>query len=205
MELKDKLLKLRKDNHLSQQQIADRLNVSRQSISKWELGDSQPDIHNIIMISEIFGVSTDYLLKDEIEENHKNKRQVSTFLGVSTLIVLLGAIVGYMLWNYYFNSISLLCGITIQIIGCALFEYFALKENDMAAQKIFLSINIWLLFLLPIKYFSEYTRTYSFIETLLWRTNIGGNLMGTMFITYFPFVLSLLLSFVIFLLIRKIF
>lgn len=41
MELKDKLLNLRKENHLSQQQLADQLNVSRQSISKWELGVSQ--------------------------------------------------------------------------------------------------------------------------------------------------------------------
>lgn len=71
MELKDKLLMLRKEKSLSQQQLADQLNVSRQSISKWELGESQPDISNIVLLSEIFHVSTDYLLKDEYEEETK--------------------------------------------------------------------------------------------------------------------------------------
>lgn len=205
MELKDKLLKLRKDNHLSQQQIADQLNVSRQSISKWELGESQPDMHNIIMISEIFHVTTDYLLKDSEEQSHETKQQAPIFLVVGTLIVLLGAIVGFMLWRYYDNSVSLLCGLSLQIIGCALFEYFALKEHDENSQKNFFCINIWLLSWLPIKYFTEYTVTYSYIETFLWRTGIGKDIIGVLFITYFPFVLSLLLSLILFLLIKKFF
>lgn len=126
MELKDKLLKLRKDDHLSQQQIADQLNVSRQSISKWELGESYPDIHNIIMISDIFHVSIDYLLKDYEYQSQKMNKQSSIFLVVGTLIVLLGVVVGLMLWRYDNSSLSLLYGLSIQIIGCALFEYFAL-------------------------------------------------------------------------------
>ena len=62
MNLSEKLLKLRKQSGLSQQELADQLNVSRQSVSKWELNESVPDISNILALSEIYHVSTDYLL-----------------------------------------------------------------------------------------------------------------------------------------------
>lgn len=68
MILAEKIMKLRKQNGLSQEELAVQLNVSRQSVSKWESGTSVPDLNKIIKLSEIFGVSTDYLLKDEIED-----------------------------------------------------------------------------------------------------------------------------------------
>ncbi|MCI9336494.1 MAG: helix-turn-helix transcriptional regulator [Lachnospiraceae bacterium] len=58
---------LRKKNGWSQEELAEKLNISRQSVSKWESGASIPDIDKIIAMSGIFGVSTDYLLKDELE------------------------------------------------------------------------------------------------------------------------------------------
>ena len=64
MKLNEKLLQLRKERGLSQQQLAEQLDVSRQSVSKWELNESIPDIQNIVAMSELFHVSTDYLLKD---------------------------------------------------------------------------------------------------------------------------------------------
>ncbi len=67
MILAEKIIKLRKQNGWSQEELAARLNVSRQSVSKWESAASIPDLNKIIRLSEIFGVSTDYLLKDEIE------------------------------------------------------------------------------------------------------------------------------------------
>jgi transcriptional regulator with XRE-family HTH domain len=66
--LADKILNLRKKSGLSQEELAEKLNVSRQSISKWESAASIPDINKILELSAIFGVSTDYLLKDDIEE-----------------------------------------------------------------------------------------------------------------------------------------
>lgn len=63
----EKLQKLRKDNGLSQEQLADKIEVSRQALSKWELGVATPDTENVLHISRIFGVSTDYLLYDEYE------------------------------------------------------------------------------------------------------------------------------------------
>lgn len=64
----DKLIALRKKAGWSQEELAAKLNVSRQSVSKWEGAQSIPDIERIILISRLFGVSTDYLLKDELGE-----------------------------------------------------------------------------------------------------------------------------------------
>ena len=67
MILADKIIDLRKKNGWSQEELAEKLDVSRQSVSKWESAQSVPDMGRIVRLSEIFGVSTDYLLKDEIE------------------------------------------------------------------------------------------------------------------------------------------
>ena len=68
MILAEKIAMLRKQNGWSQEELAMKLNISRQSVSKWESTASIPDLDKIIKLSEIFGVSTDYLLKDEIED-----------------------------------------------------------------------------------------------------------------------------------------
>ena len=65
MILADKIIDERKKNGWSQEELADRLGVSRQSVSKWESAQSVPDLQRILEMSKIFGVSTDYLLKDE--------------------------------------------------------------------------------------------------------------------------------------------
>ena len=67
MILADKIINERKKNGWSQEELAEQLGVSRQSISKWEGAQAIPDIQKIIKMAELFGVSTDYLLKDEIE------------------------------------------------------------------------------------------------------------------------------------------
>lgn len=67
MILADKIIDLRKKNGWSQEELAERLNVSRQSVSKWESGMSIPDLNKIIAMSELFGVSTDYLVKDTLD------------------------------------------------------------------------------------------------------------------------------------------
>ena len=64
----DKLIALRKKEGWSQEELAQQLDVSRQSVSKWEGAQSVPDLDKIVQLSRIFGVSTDYLLKDELEE-----------------------------------------------------------------------------------------------------------------------------------------
>ena len=65
----DKIIELRKKSGLSQEELAEKINVSRQAVSKWESMQSTPDINKIIALSEIFGVSTDYLLKDDANDS----------------------------------------------------------------------------------------------------------------------------------------
>ena len=68
MILADKIILLRKKAGWSQEELAEQLNVTRQSVSKWEGAQSIPDMNKILLMSRIFGVTTDYLLKDEIGE-----------------------------------------------------------------------------------------------------------------------------------------
>ena len=64
----DKLITLRKKAGWSQEELAEKLNVTRQSVSKWEGAQSVPDIDKILQLSRLFGVTTDYLLKDDAAE-----------------------------------------------------------------------------------------------------------------------------------------
>ena len=68
MRLGEKLQQLRRQSGLSQEQLAARLTVSRQAVSKWELDETMPDTENVIQLSRLFGVSCDYLLRDEVDE-----------------------------------------------------------------------------------------------------------------------------------------
>lgn len=67
MILADKLVLLRKKSGMSQEELAEKMNVSRQAVSKWEGAQSIPDLDRILQLSELYGVTTDYLLKDEVE------------------------------------------------------------------------------------------------------------------------------------------
>uniref|UniRef100_UPI004055B29D helix-turn-helix domain-containing protein n=1 Tax=Agathobacter sp. TaxID=2021311 RepID=UPI004055B29D len=67
MILADKIIRLRKKNGWSQEELAEKMNVSRQAVSKWEGAQTIPDLEKILKLGELFGVTTDYLLKDEME------------------------------------------------------------------------------------------------------------------------------------------
>ena len=72
MKFEEKLMDLRKKNGMSQEELADRLGVSRQAISRWELGSTLPDAPNLLKLSDLFGVSIDYLLRDEYTEERQS-------------------------------------------------------------------------------------------------------------------------------------
>ena len=81
MILADKIMNLRKKNGWSQEDLAGMLGVSRQSVSKWESAQSMPDLNRILQMAELFGVSTDFLLKEEMEECEfpdKVRNEIST-------------------------------------------------------------------------------------------------------------------------------
>lgn len=97
MKLNEKIIKLRKDNNLSQEEFGNKLNVSRQSISKWENGESNPEINKIREISKIFNVSYEYLLNDEVDKqeikNEENiiiqKRKINIVLKIFFILILI--------------------------------------------------------------------------------------------------------------------
>ena len=74
----DKVVQLRKKSGWSQEELAEKLNVTRQSVSKWEGAQSIPDLEKILQLAQIFGVSTDYLLKDELAEAEYTKSDDSS-------------------------------------------------------------------------------------------------------------------------------
>ena len=77
MILADKIMTLRKKAGWSQEELAARLNVSRQSVSKWEGAQSIPDMDKVVQMSRLFGITTDFLLKDELEiEEHTQSEPI---------------------------------------------------------------------------------------------------------------------------------
>lgn len=108
MKLSDKILSLRKQRGLSQEELADRLNVSRQAVSRWEVGSAQPDASNVLQLSKLFGVTADYLLNDDYESDRdvpavKNteataNRKIKTIIAFgASLFGLMGNFVIYLL------------------------------------------------------------------------------------------------------------
>lgn len=73
MILADKIIRLRKRNGWSQEELAEKMNVSRQAVSKWEGAQTIPDLEKILQLGDLFGVTTDYLLKDDIENEEFTK------------------------------------------------------------------------------------------------------------------------------------
>lgn len=150
MTFNNKLIRLRKANAMSQEELAEKLNVSRQAISKWELGDVSPDSDKIVALSNLFGVTTDYLLKDELEnpattiimrsDPNKNIIISKILRFLSTFLYAMGLLVAWIMWanasdkfvfdGHYYNgpynlgAVAIFVGILIQSIGFACY-YFA--------------------------------------------------------------------------------
>ncbi len=80
MKFCDKLQKIRKENNVTQEQLADKLNVSRQAVSKWESGTAYPDTEKLIQISKIFNTSLDELINDNKESNKKTLDKKFNFM-----------------------------------------------------------------------------------------------------------------------------
>ena len=85
MILADKIIRLRKKNGWSQEELAEKMNVSRQAVAKWEGAQTIPSMEKILQLGELFGVTLDYLLKDERETEENTGTAVETSLRRVTL------------------------------------------------------------------------------------------------------------------------
>ena len=136
MKLADRILELRKQKGISQEALADQLGVSRQAISKWESEQSTPELEKIVLMSDFFEVSTDYLLKG-IEPVSKEKETSKRAGNVLSLLAPWMAWIGYItscaLWYEYQNTFAIMDGF-IWMMGSVVLIYIA-KLNRGIDQK----------------------------------------------------------------------
>ncbi len=102
MKLNEKLMKLRKERGLSQEEFGNEINVSRQAVSKWEAGTTKPDIEKIKEISNYFDVSFEYLLNDEMDDLENKVSKSKTKNSKHTLLKILFIVfIVYFIWSAY--------------------------------------------------------------------------------------------------------
>ena len=156
MILADKIIEERKKNGWSQEELASKLGVSRQAVSKWESSGSIPDLQRILQMSELFGVTTDYLLKDEIEEERQNeyvetktikvsmeeanqyldmKSRGSRIVANATSLCILSPVplivLGTMTQDHILIGFSLVLLLVLVAIAVYLFVNYGLRESHM--------------------------------------------------------------------------
>ncbi len=107
MEIGNKILEMRKEMGLSQEQLAEQMGVARQTISKWELGETSPDISQTKKLSEIFNVSVDDLINNDIKnilvnKIDNNEKVMKKIINILKIILLLIVIVVIVLLFYVF-------------------------------------------------------------------------------------------------------
>lgn len=156
MILADKIIEERKKNGWSQEALASKLGVSRQAVSKWESAGSIPDLKRILQMSELFGVTTDYLLKNEIEEEPLNeyvetktikvsmeeanqyldmKSKGSRIVANATSLCILSSVplivLGTMTEDHILIGFSLVLLLVLVAIAVYLFVNYGLRESHM--------------------------------------------------------------------------
>ena len=142
MKLSDKIIGLRKSNGMSQEDLAEKLDVSRQAISRWESGTAMPDANNILQLSKLFGVTTDYLLNDDYQSDNDlpkvkevqndNLGQIMVYLvTLEVMVLLIQFMTTVILQNVFFGFLSFLP--FVAAIGG--FEYAYQKKASSATEK----------------------------------------------------------------------
>lgn len=160
MKLSEKLTKLRKASGMSQEELAEKLNVSRQSISRWEMGSAMPDATNLLLLSQVFHVSADYLLHDDAaehtanptpQETKGNPDQILFFLvGLEVMALCIQFLSVVILESVVFGVLSFL-PFAAMLGG---FEYAYRKKGNEASARFrvrFYQISIWLGSYFPIR------------------------------------------------------
>ncbi|PNV62034.1 hypothetical protein C0033_10295 [Clostridium sp. chh4-2] len=202
MKLSEKVVALRKAKGMSQEGLAEKLNVSRQAVSRWEMGSALPDASNILQLSKLFGVTADYLLNDDYKNDsdlpqikeikEDNSKLILIFLVILEFMVLLIQFTATcVLKNVFFGFFSFI-QFSVIIVG---FEFGYRKKissaNETTAlfRKRFYKISTWLGLYFPIRFLitilmSSYPRSYSnlVVECIVFSIYIGVSIFVTLFI-----------------------
>lgn len=153
MNMADRIQHLRKSKGISQEELADKVGVSRQAVSKWESEQSTPDIEKVILLSDFFDVTTDYLLKgiEPVSENTTKKGDARIFSLVGSVFNFIGLVVAIMIWKEEQTPISVAVGLILMAVGVMIFVIGQfIGENKEKALFGFLIVNVWILILMPI-------------------------------------------------------
>jgi len=153
MKLGDKIIALRKARGMSQEQLAQHLEVSRQSVSKWELNETIPDVSRVVAMSELFGVTTDYLLKEDAMEyredpcaTHSSRNRPAAdfkWLGMTLVIVCSFSILG--MWaviNIIDANYIIFYGESVLFSGTGLIAYLLMGKARPLPLLIFCGLVI---------------------------------------------------------------
>ena len=123
MNMADRIQYLRKTNGISQEELADKVGVSRQAVSKWESEQSLPDLGKIITMSDYFGVTTDYILKGiepVADKEQKSSEITSKILYIaSTAFVVIGLFSAFAGWYEKQTMDTIWGSMIIQAVGIA--------------------------------------------------------------------------------------
>jgi len=146
MTLGERLQALRKSRGLSQEQLAEQAGVSRQAVSKWELGESAPELDKVLLIADFFGVTTDYLLKGEDlkhtpEDRRKTIGQVQFV--ASTGFLAIGLLLAFGGWYDSQLDSAIWGSMTVQVAGVV--WYFAGALVCRQEAPFFIKILDWAL------------------------------------------------------------
>lgn len=141
MELNKQIKKYRTMMNLSQEELAERIYVTRQTISNWETGKSYPDIHSLLLLSSLFNISLDSLIKGDLEIMREtvNKKEIQDFRfygGIFTVLLLVTVITVVPLayfWGIYGLGITFLLFILTMIFAYKVEGYK--KRNDVQTYK----------------------------------------------------------------------
>ena len=158
MTLADRIQHLRKAKGISQEELADQIGVSRQAVSKWESGQSSPDLEKVILLSEFFDVATDYLLKGmeplpKENPKSKDKPNANLFSIVGTALNFMGLIVAALVWHEEQVATATAIGLIFLVIGCMVYGIGMILSDDVTkprAKQRFLFINIWTVTFIPL-------------------------------------------------------
>lgn len=153
MNIGDRILTLRKTKGISQEELADQIGVSRQAVSKWESAQSMPDIEKVILLSDYFETTTDYLLKG-IEPAKEPLRSCSAmlFTTVGTMFNTAGLAAALAIWIEWQTAYAAGIGIIIMLLGTGLFLTGQLVDSrdKTRARYYFILPNIWILLPVPL-------------------------------------------------------
>ncbi|WP_282156355.1 helix-turn-helix domain-containing protein [Cytobacillus gottheilii] len=120
----DRIHRLRKEKGISQEELAEKVGVSRQAVSKWESQQSTPDLDKVINLSEYFDVTTDYLLKgiETSEHEDKNFNMGQLLYIASTPFLVIGLLSAFAGWYEEQSAENIWGAMIIQVVGVA--SYF---------------------------------------------------------------------------------